>query len=92
MALSKNLQTRYGVEATYFKVTVNQIDWLNQKAIVVLSGFASEEARRSGSSALIDVPFEWSNNDFCFTPESNIVASSYDKIKTLDSWKDATDS
>lgn len=56
MALLKELETNYGVNAAYWKITEVQINWTTPSVMIKVSGYASEEAGRGDSLPLVDRP------------------------------------
>ena len=90
MALLKEVMTSYGVNATYWKVIITQINWEKSIAIFKLAGWISEEASSLYEPIQINT-IEFSGVDFIFTSESDILVQAYNSIKTKAEWIDALD-
>ena len=56
MALLKELETNYGVNAAYWKITEVNINWTVPSVTIKISGFASEEAGKGTALPLLDRP------------------------------------
>ena len=69
MALKITIPTRYGIDATYFKVVDLNINWLTRQSHVTLCGWKDEEARRNNQQPLTERSFDWSGDDFPFLDE-----------------------
>jgi len=91
MALSKLIETSYGVSANYHKITETKIDWHNRIANITVKSFLSSEARTAGKMPIIDHAYYWAGDDFVFAPDSNVIATAYAKLKTMEQWTNAID-
>lgn len=49
MAFLKRLSTQFGVEAEYWKIGNVSIDWLAPSVVVMVNGFATQEASDAGN-------------------------------------------
>lgn len=99
MALSINIPTQYGVDATYFKVVDVKLNTLLNKGSLILSGFYDKAARDRGDKCLLvknyefeDVEYEQFFNLIVLNQENvNPVLCGYNFIVTTDvEYKDAT--
>jgi hypothetical protein len=50
MALSKSVDTTYGIAATYWNIGVVQEDYKDQIIDITMYGYATEQSRRDGKS------------------------------------------
>lgn len=91
MALKKNVDTQYGIQATYHKVALTSIDWHARQARLVTVGFIDEEARRAGKVALGTFALDIESKDFNFIPEENIIQKCYEILKGQPTFEGAED-
>jgi len=91
MALSKSIDTSYGVQASYHKITETKIDWHNRAANLTVQSFIDEAARNTGKLAITTHSYYWAGDDFIFSPAGNVVADAYTKLKLMESWADSID-
>ena len=91
MALSKTIDTQYGVSANYHKITVSDINWHDKYARIKIGSFVDSDKRAAGANAISTTELYWSGGDFSFDINANILAQFYIKLKTLDQWSDSID-
>lgn len=91
MALYKKINTGYGVDAEYWKITNVKIDWLTRDSSFLLKGYSSKEARDNMSLELDSYVFKFSRDKFDFEYTDNVVEKVYVKIKAIPYWSDAID-
>lgn len=92
MSLLKTVPTCYGVNATYHKITVTEMDWQKKVAIISLDGFIDEAAKTANKAPIFHSEFSFSGNDFTgFATNVDNVAVAYNKIKAQSDWANATD-
>jgi hypothetical protein len=91
MALSKSIDTSYGVQANYHKITETKIDWHNKVANITVQSFIDEAARTLGKMAIMTHSYYWASDDFIFYPAGNVLADAYTKLKLMESWADSID-
>lgn len=85
MALSKNIPTDYGVDATYWRIIGAQAYYGENLVDVVLAGYASDAARQAGKSPLATITgirLSWSDMALEGTNEPTRAAA-YTAIKAL---------
>lgn len=89
MALIKNIETQYGIDANYWKVVDLNVNWLTKQSHISLLGWNSKTDRVEGKQSLASRVYDWSGEDFPFTIEAldaeneNAVKIAYEKIKSL---------
>jgi|688.fasta_scaffold663591_2 hypothetical protein len=81
MALLKSLETKFGIDATYWKVCIQEVDWLRKQCTVTLCGWVDEQARREMKFPLDNIRLHWSGNDFPLTTTGNNLEEIYAKAK-----------
>jgi len=91
MALCKDLETNYGVTASYHKIIDLNISWHKKECSVTISSFLSEQARLDNKSALRTAYFDYNEDKFNFNVEHNITEQLYSKIKQESDFINATD-
>jgi hypothetical protein len=79
MALIKELETGFGVNATYWNITQTRMNYNGKSCTFQLAGFKDKAARESGKSALLSKEFRFLLADW--TPEMNLQAKGYACIK-----------
>jgi hypothetical protein len=95
MALNKTVTTIHGVSANYWKITILDVDFLSEIAIVQIDLFLNQAARDAGKNSLYHYRFTWSGDDFPFTTDAmdvdNPLTIAYNKIKQTIEFQGATD-
>ena len=94
MALLKPIKTDYGVNATYWKITVMDVTKSTTKsAHVVISGWVDRDAYLNHDRQISTITFDWGNSDYPFNePEpQNEYQISYVKIRESPLFIDAQD-
>lgn len=81
MALLLTVQTPFGVDATYWKICVQEIDWLARKCTLQLYGWANKVSRDNKFQPLHKVTFTWENDMFPFTVGGNNLQEAYGNCK-----------
>jgi hypothetical protein len=89
MALSKLIQTGYGIDCNYHKITEVKVDWLRKIASCKLESFLTQDARNAGKMAVISHDYVWSGEQFDFITTDDLVGKMYGKIKLYDAWADS---
>lgn len=88
MALSKEIDTPFGVKASYVRLSSMQVYFAERCVDVVLSGYLDEAARRGGAQPLTAHHHRLSLDDVGDDPAR---ASIYPALKALPDWDGATD-
>ncbi len=82
MALEKQIETQYGIDATYWRLTQIQIDYANESAAATLSGYPSQSARQRSALHISHRNYRFSSDNFSgFGHEANNTAVAYQKIR-----------
>jgi hypothetical protein len=91
MALDISINTSYGVQASYHNIARFDYSKVAGKINVLVASYADKAAREAGSQPLNGQSYSFdATGDFLAT-QQNIVLYLYDKLKTTDTFKDATD-
>ena len=102
MSLNKSIQTAYGVNASYHKITSVIPHWQLNRAKVTISSFYNEQAKTDKANSLAertylagDIALINTQGDF---PFEDIIQNGeisrqkcYEKIKALDFWNGSID-
>lgn len=95
MALTKSVTTVHGVSANYWKITILDIDFLSEIAIVQIDLFLNQAARDADKRPLYHYRFTWQGADFPFTVDAmdvdNPLTIAYNKIKQTIEFQGAAD-
>jgi hypothetical protein len=91
MALQKNIETNYGVEATYWKICITNFDWYKKLSRITIYGFLNRETRDNLKESLAIKSYAFNDDDFTFDYQEDIIAHAYNKLKVLPEWEDAED-
>jgi len=91
VALQKTISTRYGIDATYWKIERLELDWLNSNCFCRISGWKDNASRLVPDAALDLRVYNWSGADFTFSHALNNTAEAYGKIKAITGWEGAID-
>jgi len=91
MAILKKVDTAFGVEAEYHKIVLTNINWLERKAHIEIVVYVNQEAREKNKQFLDGTTIDIFDEEFDYTPDDNIVAKTYDKLKLLPEFEGAVD-
>lgn len=91
MALQKTIATTYGVNATYHKIALTNINWHNHQAHIEIISFADQQARNEGKAPLVVNALDFDADTFDFEPTDNIVEEVYNKMKETPEFNGAID-
>lgn len=72
MALTKTIQTEYGVDAKYHTIVVRNVDDEAREALLVVRSFVSRAAYRNGARALMVHRFVFTPTNFAFTKNDGV--------------------
>lgn len=95
MALQKTINTNYNANATYWKITNINIDYLRNSSVVVLEGYTDKQTRDELKSSLSSFTYNWCDLDFPFEVTElngegkNPLSIAYIKIKEVSPFIDA---
>jgi hypothetical protein len=91
MALAKTVSTKFGVNATYHKLSTITISWHTRDCYVEVYSYVSQDIREQEKSPIYTRSYDFSGDSFTFDVELNISEQLYNKLKGLEEWADATD-
>lgn len=63
MALQKTVSTEYGVDVTFWNISNVTVNIVEQKLLIILSGYVDATAFQNGSAALKSISFQMSFSD-----------------------------
>jgi hypothetical protein len=90
MALQKEITTKYGVNADYWKVDHVEVQYDQKRATAFIKPYRNKAARDAGSSPL-DETQEFVLDFDAITATENLRENIYTFIKTQDFFSDAVD-
>jgi hypothetical protein len=91
MALSKSIQTQFGIPATYWMVDGMAVTPIEAHAEIRLAGYVDEASRRAGFAPLERATVTLTGKDFPGDRGSIQVNAIYATLKQQASWTDAKD-
>lgn len=77
MAIIKGLSTKFGIEASYHRITAFSISYKQKKVTVCVATYLSKEARIKRSDPIEEVDIEIPYSDYPKFTESNPIETSY---------------
>ena len=89
MALSKNIDTPYGIPATYWHILAINANRLQGGMSVLLAGYASKDMRDAGKVPLHNVEVPLVGGEYPGTGDGLTYAAIYAAIKAKPEWADA---
>jgi hypothetical protein len=88
MALLKSVETNYGVNASYWKISRTNINWYDGVLSLELWGFFDEAARRANKSTLNIKEYVFGGDDFAnFRGNEKLLDKAYEMLKGLEEWQ-----
>lgn len=91
MALKKEIPTDFGVYAEYHRITSTTVDWMHDVTFINVSVYISQSARDAGKDPVNTTTHMFDKSTLNITPDDNVVAMSYELLKTLPEYTDAQD-
>ena len=101
MALILRKATPFGesVNSIYWKVGTVNIDWHKRTCLIIVLGFADQDARISGAMPVSMKKYQFPRHpvsnigfsEFPFVVDENAVAKVYNILKTMDEWAESED-
>lgn len=91
MALSKNIETSFGVTASYHKIADINISWHKKECGVTIECYLNEQSRLDNKSPLTSFFYYYNEVSFDIDVEGNLTEQLYNKIKQESEFIDATD-
>lgn len=81
MAMSKSVATKLGVAATYHKINIQRIDWMNKVAMVEVGSWIDAAARQNNpDNPLMKTEVYWTGDNFPFAVASNNIQLAYESL------------
>ena len=77
MAIIKDLDTKFGVQASYHRITAFNISYTNKKVILCVATYLSKEARQNLSEPIEEIDIEIPQSDFNTFLETNPIERGY---------------
>ncbi|MFA7105717.1 MAG: hypothetical protein WC154_00300 [Candidatus Izemoplasmatales bacterium] len=81
MAIIKELNTKFGVDASYHRVTAFNISYIKKKVVICVASYISKETRANNNEAVEEVDIEVPNDDFTYFLNVNPIAQAYEWLK-----------
>jgi len=96
MALNIDMNTQFGITASYWRVSQTNVDWTTMRVHIEVTGYASEVTRRAESSPLSSVAIDIDISGLATMPLNinsimDIGSIVYSLVKTDPRFADATD-
>lgn len=85
MALTKNLQTNFGIDATYWNIHSADINWTNKTVKYSLYGYQNSETRQNNLAPLATRVFENTLSDLNYSDGDNIREKIYEYLQSKES-------
>ncbi len=77
MAIIKELNTKFGVNASYHRITATSINYLKKKVIICVASYLSKEARINKNTPLEEIDIEIPINDYHKFKNANPIEVAY---------------
>ena len=77
MAIIKDLDTKFGVQASYHRITAFNISYTSMKVILCVATYLSKEARQNLSEPIEEIDIEIPQSDFNTFLETNPIERGY---------------
>ena len=77
MAIIKELDTKFGVQASYHRITAFNISYTSKKVILCVATYLSKEARQNLSEPIEEIDIEIPQSDFNTFLETNPIERGY---------------
>jgi hypothetical protein len=81
MAIIKEMNTKFGVGASYHRITAFNISYSNKKITICVASYISKEARANMHDPIEEVDIEVPLSDYTLFVESNPMEQSYIWLK-----------
>lgn len=81
MAIIKELGTKYGVGASYHRITAFNISYSQKKIVVCVASYLSKEARSNMNDPLEEIDIDIPQSDFIEFTDVNPIEQSYSWLK-----------
>ena len=77
MAIIKALDTKFGVQASYHRITAFNINYVDKKVVICVASYASKEKRTINKSPIEEIDIEIPFNDYSLFLYSNSLEMGY---------------
>ena len=77
MGIIKALDTKFGVQASYHRITAFNINYVDKKVVLCVASYASREKRAVNKSPIEEVDIEIPFNDYSLFLDSNPLEMGY---------------
>lgn len=92
MGLIKNLDSSYGIEAAYHRVTCVSINAISKEITICVASYISKEKRDLGFEFIDSIDITVPPEDYLKFLEGNAISVSYTWLKeNIEGFEDATD-
>lgn len=92
MAIIKELETKYGIQASYHRITAFNISYTRKNIVLCVATYLSKEARQNQSEPMEEIDIEIPHGDFTTFLEANPIERGYLWLKeNVIGFEDATD-
>lgn len=81
MAIIKEMNTKFGVGASYHRITAFNISYSNKKITICVASYISKEARANMHDPIEEVDIEVPSSDYTLFVETNPLEQSYIWLK-----------
>ena len=81
MAIIKELKTKFGVEASYHRITAFNISYSHKKVVICVASYLSKEARINKSAPIEEIDIEIPITDFSSFLDTNPIEQGYNWLK-----------
>ena len=92
MAIIKELDTKFGVQASYHRITAFNISYTRKNIVLCVATYLSKKARQNHSEAIEEIDIEIPQSDFNTFLETNPIERGYLWLKeNVVGFEDAAD-
>jgi hypothetical protein len=81
MAIIKELKTKFGVGASYHRITAFNISYLRKNIVICVASYLSKEARANKSVPIEEIDIEIPSDDFTLFLDANPIEQAYNWLK-----------
>lgn len=81
MAIIKQLETKFGVNASYHRITAFNISYSEKKVVICIASYISKEARANMNDPIEEVDIEIPSDDYVQFIDRNPIEQAYTWLK-----------
>lgn len=81
MAIIKELNTKFGVGASYHRITAFNISYSQKKIVICVASYLSKKARANKSVPMEEIDIEIPTDDFSLFLNTNPIEQAYNWLK-----------